>query len=89
MKAMFPLALVLFTILSGTVLGQECQEGGSGSSDECKASPTENDDKCPDRGHITRCAGAFLDINRKFSINNSTLYNVLTKWSTVRERKAG
>jgi hypothetical protein len=73
MKASKTLAFVLFAILSAYVSGQECDVEGSGSGGECNA-PNAVDEKCPDRGHITRCAGAFMDTNSTFPVQQQQHY---------------
>jgi hypothetical protein len=63
----------------------ECAAGGGDSENsECAAStstetlsdplpPTEIDPHCPDREHIIRCAGAYLDTNKNGKLDRSEL----------------
>ena len=77
----FFLSFLLFICV---VAAQECQEGQEegecanpavAAEEEVPEQPprVDVDPKCPDRGHITRCAGAYLDTNKNGKLDREEL----------------
>ena len=62
----------LCLLVASTTLAQECTDNEAG---ECGAI----DDKCPDREHIARCAGAHLDTNGNGKLDRVELDAAISK----------
>lgn len=68
---MMMIRFILLCVLAVSLaLAQECTETG-----ECSAI----DDKCPDREHIARCAGAHLDTNGNGKLDREELDKAISK----------
>lgn len=61
--------------LAPSSVAQECPAGAPGANGECVV----DNGKCPDRGHITRCAGAHLDLNHNGKLERAELDAAIAK----------